>query len=88
MGVARDPAPTPVPKKSRWRQPLESIAVIERAFGVGIHEALRDVVPMRTIVALDGKPGTEPTEYGRFEAAMISVAEKVAAKADRRDPRK
>ncbi len=78
------PDPSTLPKKSPWRQPMESITVIQRAFGIGIHERIRDVVSMRVIVAVDGKLGTEPTDYTRFEAAIVQAAREIAAEVDSR----
>jgi hypothetical protein len=75
-----------LPKKSRWRQPIDSITVIQRALGIGIYERVRDVVSMRVIIAVDGKLGTEPTDYARFEAAMVAAAEEIARAADHLDP--
>jgi hypothetical protein len=79
------PYPDPSkPMKKRWRQPMESISVIQRAFGIGIHERIRDIVSMRILVAVDGKLGTEPTNYGRFESAIITAAREIAVEAERR----
>jgi hypothetical protein len=62
---------------------MGSITVLQRAFGIGIHERIRDVVSIRVIIAVDGRLGTEPTDYARFEAAIVVAAEEIAGKADR-----
>lgn len=64
---------------------MESITVIQKAFGIGIHERIRDVVSMRVIIAVDGKLGMQAPDYVRFESAIIQAAEKIAGEADRRE---
>ncbi len=73
------PALTDLKKGSPLVQPLQSIDVLQRAFGIGRHEPIRDVVSMRVLVAVDGQLGTAPPDYARFEAAVISTAEAIAA---------
>lgn len=74
----------PVPHCDRGCQTCrasQTIDVIQRAFGIGIHERVRDVVSMRVLIRVDGQLGTAEPEYGRFEAAMLSAAFDMAAKA-------
>lgn len=68
---------------------MESIAIIQQAFGIGKHERVRDVVSMRTIIAVDGHlGGPDGPDCARFEGAMVSAAFEIAAEADRRKPQK
>ncbi len=63
-------------------QALPSIDVIQRVFGLGIHERIRDPVSMRVLIRVDGhlgSPGSVPS-YHRFEEAVLSAATQIAAK--------
>ena len=72
------PAPADLEKGSKTPQALQSIYVLQRAFGIGRHEPIRDVVSMRVLVAVDGLFGTSTPDYARFESAVIQAAEQVA----------
>lgn len=60
------------------KRAIENITILQRAFGIGVHEPIRDVVSWRVLVAVDGKLGTEPPDYGRFEATIIAAARDIA----------
>lgn len=57
---------------------MQSIGVLQRAFGIGKDGPIRDVVSCRVLVAVDGRLGTQPPDYARFEAAMIAAARDIA----------
>jgi hypothetical protein len=58
------------------KRALQSIRIIQRAFGIGIHDQIRDVVSFRILVAVDGLPA-QPS-YDRFEAALLASASAIA----------
>jgi hypothetical protein len=64
-----------VPNSTEW-QAIRSINVIQRAFGIGQHEPIRDVISMRTLVAVDGLP-TAPA-FERLEKALLETARAMA----------
>lgn len=80
--------PFPYPAKGNcendWqRAVVRNIDVIQRAFGLGIHERIRDVVSMRVLIRIDGTlgtPGIQP-DYSRVEAAIIAATRDMARKA-------
>ena len=80
------PAPEDLKKGSRLLQPSQSINVLQRAFGIGRHEPIRDVVSMRVLVAVDGLFGTAPPNYDRFESAVTQAAEQIVLRASRDAP--
>ena len=74
-------APADLEKGSKTPQALQSIYVLQRAFGIGRHEPIRDVVSMRVLVAVDGLSGTSTPDYARFESAVTQAAEQIALEA-------
>jgi len=66
-------------------QALDNIDVIQRVFGIGIHERIRDAVSMRVLIRVDGQLGTALPEYARFEDGLISAAVDIASKAGRHE---
>lgn len=77
---------TATKEQREWLQQMESIEIIQRAFGIGKHERLMDVVSMRIIIAVDGHLGsTDGPDYARFENALIGAALHIAAEADQRN---
>jgi len=60
-----------------WKA-MQSISIIQRAFGLGESGPIRDVVSMRVLIAVDGKLGTEAPSYKRFEEAVITAAREIA----------
>jgi hypothetical protein len=78
------PYPT-VPHCNRPRcsvcQAMYSIDVIQRVFGIGIHERIRDAVSMRVLICVDGQLGTAAPDYTRLEEALLSAASEIAHKA-------
>ena len=75
------PAPADSEKGSKKPQALQSIYVLQRAFGIGLHEPIMDVVSMRVLVAVDGLFGTSTPAYARFESAVIQAADQIALEA-------
>jgi hypothetical protein len=65
-----------------WRA-MQSIVVIQRAFGIGIHERVRDSVSCRVLVAVDAPLGLVPPAYGRFDEAVLQAAREIADVAGR-----
>ena len=65
-------------KKSTDYQSMQSIDILQRAFGIGRHELIRDVVSWRIVVAVDGLYGTASPDYNRFESAIVSAAREIA----------
>jgi hypothetical protein len=65
-------------KTSKDYQPMLSIDIIQRAFGVGRHELIRDVVSWRIVVAVDGLYNSAKPDYLRFETAIVSAAREIA----------
>lgn len=68
-------------KSSAAKQAHRNIAVLQRAFGIGKHEPIREPVSWRVLVAVDGQLGTAPPDFGRFEAAIVAAAQAIAAQA-------
>jgi len=61
---------------------IPNIDVIQRTFGIGIHERLRDVVSMRVLIKVDNRLGSDPgPSYENFENALIAAAYEVASRA-------
>lgn len=78
---------TATKEEREWLQQMESIAIIQQAFGIGKHERVRDVVSMRIIIAVDGHLGSpDGPNYARFEDALMRAAFDVAAETERRKP--
>lgn len=73
------PALGSLPAKSKWRQPMESIEIIQQVFGIGMHERIRDPVSMRILIRVDGVLGTGKPAYERFETAVLEAAFEIAA---------
>ncbi len=65
-------------KKSEDYQPMQSIDILQRAFGIGRHELIRDVVSWRIVVAVDGLYNSAEADYLRFESAIVSAAREIA----------
>lgn len=59
------------------RQMMESITVIQNVHGLGLHERIRDVVSMRTLIRIDGT-GVDTADYENFEEAVIVAAREIA----------
>jgi hypothetical protein len=53
---------------------MENIVVFQSVLGSGFHESTRDVQSMRILIQINGKLGTEPPDYSRFENALIETA--------------
>jgi hypothetical protein len=70
--------PATLAARDSSRRQLDNIYVLQRAFGIGINEPIRDVVSWRTIVVIDGLYGTSPPEYVRFENAVMEAAMDIA----------
>lgn len=66
---------------SNAEQALENIAILKRAFGIGVHEPIRDVVSWRTLVQIDGYLGTHAPDYRRFEDALLTAAREISDEA-------
>jgi len=65
------------PGTSEYRA-LQNIEVIQRMFGIGKHELIRDPISWRVIVTIDGQYGTAEPSYERFEQALIQAARDIA----------
>ena len=78
--LARLPYPeiSSLRKGSDTRRAMQSISVIQRAFGIGIHELVRDPVSCRVLVAVDAPLGLVPPAYARFEEAVLQAAREIA----------
>jgi hypothetical protein len=63
-------------KGSREWQAMQSIAVLQRAFGLGKDGPIRDVVSFRVLAAVD-MDISQPS-YDRFEAAVVEAARDIA----------
>jgi hypothetical protein len=63
------------------KQAYRNIAILQRAFGIGKHEPIREPVSWRVLVAVDGQRGTAPPDFARFEAAVLASAREIAAEA-------
>lgn len=72
------PDPSTLKKGSPEWQAMQSISVLQRVFGIGKHEPIRDVVSCRVLIQVDGQLGTAPASYARFEAAIIEAARDIA----------
>lgn len=59
-------------------QAMRNITIIQRAFGRGIHEAVRGPISMHVLVTVDGFGGTSPPAYERFESAVLEAARGIA----------
>lgn len=82
----RLPYPDPAvlkPGSAEW-QAMQTINVIQRAFGIGKNELIRNPVSSRVLVAVDGQLGTADPSYERFEDAVIAAARDIAANASLR----
>jgi hypothetical protein len=60
---------------------IQNIRILSRVFGLCKNERIRDVVSWRLLVAVDGKLGTQPPDYRRFEKAVLAAAREIAAAA-------
>jgi phage baseplate assembly protein W len=67
-----------LPERSKLYEPIRNIEVIQRAFGIGIHELIRQPISSRVLVLVDGQLGTAEPDYRRFEAAVIAAARDIA----------
>lgn len=67
--------------EKKAQEARRSIKILVRAFGIGKHEPIRDVVSWRTLVAIDGNLGTAPPDYQRFEDAILIAAREIADEA-------
>lgn len=65
-------------KNDRERKMMENIVVFQNVLGYGFHESIRDVQSMRILIQIDGKLGTEPPDYNRFEHMLIETALAIA----------
>ena len=74
------PDPSEIPTNSPLRKPLQNIAVIKKATGIGYHERVRDTISMRALIAIDGTLGnaSDGPSYRRIEAAVIAGARAIA----------
>lgn len=63
---------------------LQNIQVIQRMFGIGIHDMIRDPISWRVICTIDGQYGTAEPSYARFEQALIEAACDIAAAGGKR----
>jgi hypothetical protein len=61
-------------KSDNAKRAIENIEILQRALGIGVHEPIRDVLSWHVVVAVDGKLGTEPPDYQRFEDALVAAA--------------
>ncbi|MGA3036657.1 MAG: hypothetical protein ABSE64_04150 [Vulcanimicrobiaceae bacterium] len=71
-----------------FHKAISNIDVIQRAFGIGLYERIRDVVSMRVLIRVDGGFGSDPgPSYQSFEGAVRDAATQIAerAGADARD---
>ncbi len=60
------------------KQAYRNIEILQRAFGIGKNEPVREPACWRILVAVDGLLGTHKPEYARFEAAVIEAAGEIA----------
>lgn len=60
------------------RKAIQSIRVLQQAYGLGRHERIRDFVSWHTVVTIDGLYGTNPPDYQRFENAIVDGARAIA----------
>jgi hypothetical protein len=60
------------------RRAIRSIEVLQKAYGLGKHERIRDFVSWHTVVTIDGLYGTHPPDYQRFEDALVEGARDLA----------
>jgi len=60
------------------RKALQNIEIIQRVFGIGVHELIRDLVSWRILCTIDGQYGTAEPSYDRFETALISAGRDIA----------
>jgi len=58
-------------------QALETIAVLKEALGVGRHERIHQAPSFTVLALIDGKFGTDPPDYRRFERAILSTAREI-----------
>jgi hypothetical protein len=68
-------------ENNNLRQALRNIEVIQRVFGIGVHERLTDPVSFRVLVAADGQLGTADPDFRHFVRTLIETAESIAAAA-------
>lgn len=57
---------------------IQNIEVLQKAYGIGKHERVRDFVSWHTVVTIDGLYGTNPPDYKRFEDALVEGARDIA----------
>lgn len=60
---------------------MRSIETFQKAFGIGIHDRITDVVSFRVLMTVDRQLGTAPPSFARFASAVVSTARDVAQKA-------
>ena len=60
------------------RKAIQSILVLQQAYGIGRHERVRDFVSWHTVVTIDGLYGTQRPDYQRFEDALVEGARGIA----------
>ena len=67
------------------RTKIQSIEILQRAMGIGVHERLRDVVSMKTLILIDGLENGKHS-YNRFEDCLLEAAREIAAAAGNQAP--
>lgn len=60
------------------RKAIQNIEILQKAYGIGKHERIRDFVSWNTVVTIDGLYGTSPPDYQRFEDALFEGARHIA----------
>ncbi len=60
------------------RKAIQNIEVLQKAYGIGKHERIRDFVSWNTVVTIDGLYGTNPPDYQRLEDAIVEGARDLA----------
>ncbi len=65
-------------------QAVQNIQVIQRTFGIGKHDMIRDPISWRVICTIDGQFGSAPPSYDRFEEALIDAARDIASSGGKR----
>lgn len=73
------PSLADLPKKCAWRQPMESIEILQQVFGIGRSERIRDPASMRILIRIDGVLGTGKPAYSRYEQAVLKAAQEIAS---------
>ena len=69
-------------KNDYERQIMKNIVVFQNVLGWGLNERIRDVQSMRILIQIDGRLGSDPPDYDRFEQALSATAHEIARAKD------